>query len=61
MDDNFARFEHDGWQRVADKYDFIWSPLTRQFIRSLLENADNRAAAKEHRLTVCMPREFQTR
>jgi ubiquinone/menaquinone biosynthesis C-methylase UbiE len=39
MDDDFARFEHDGWQRVADKYDSMWSPLTRQFICSLLENA----------------------
>ena len=39
MDDDFARFEHEGWQRVADKYDSVWSPLTRQFIPSLLENA----------------------
>jgi len=39
MDDDFARFEYEGWQRVADKYDSIWSPLTRQFIRPLLENA----------------------
>jgi ubiquinone/menaquinone biosynthesis C-methylase UbiE len=36
MDDDFARFEHEGWQRVADKYDSVWSPLTRQFIPSLL-------------------------
>jgi ubiquinone/menaquinone biosynthesis C-methylase UbiE len=39
MDDDFARFEHEGWQRVADKYDSVWSPLTRQFIPSLLANA----------------------
>ncbi len=39
MDDDFARFEHEGWQRVADKYDSVWSPLTRQFIPSLLEDA----------------------
>ncbi len=37
--DDFARFEHEGWQRVADKYDFVWAPLTRQFIPSLLEDA----------------------
>jgi ubiquinone/menaquinone biosynthesis C-methylase UbiE len=37
--DDFARFEHEGWQRVADKYDSVWSPLTRQFIPSLLEGA----------------------
>jgi ubiquinone/menaquinone biosynthesis C-methylase UbiE len=37
--DDFARFEHEGWQRVADKYDSVWSPLTRQFIPSLLEDA----------------------
>src|SRR5215469_16627025 len=39
MDDDFARFEHEGWQGVADKYDSVWSPLTRQFIPSLLEDA----------------------
>ena len=37
--DDFARFEHEGWQSVADKYDSVWSPLTRQFIPSLLEDA----------------------
>ena len=39
MDDDFHRFEHEGWQRVADKYDSVWSPLTRQFISSLLADA----------------------
>ena len=39
MDDDFARFEHEGWQRVADKYDPVWSPLTRQFIPLLLAAA----------------------
>ena len=39
MDDDFARFEHEGWQGVADKYDSVWSPLTRQFIPLLLEDA----------------------
>jgi ubiquinone/menaquinone biosynthesis C-methylase UbiE len=37
--DDFARFEHEGWQRVADKYDSVWSPLTRQFIPYLLSDA----------------------
>ena len=39
MDDDFARFEHEGWQRVADKYHPVWSPLTRQFIPQLLTAA----------------------
>jgi ubiquinone/menaquinone biosynthesis C-methylase UbiE len=39
MDDDFHQFEHEGWQGVADKYDSVWSPLTRQFIPSLLEDA----------------------
>src|SRR5215468_644150 len=39
MQDDFARFEHEGWQGVADKYDSVWSPLTRQFIPWLLEGA----------------------
>ncbi len=34
--DEFARFEHEGWQHVAAKYDSVWSPLTRQFIPYLL-------------------------
>jgi len=37
--DAFMRFEHEGWQRVADKYDSVWSPLTRQFIPYLLTRA----------------------
>ena len=39
MIDDFARFEQEGWQRVADKYDSVWSPLTRQFIAYLLNDA----------------------
>ena len=35
--DRFTRFEHDGWQGVADKYDSIWSSSTRQFIPPLLD------------------------
>jgi ubiquinone/menaquinone biosynthesis C-methylase UbiE len=37
--DDFARFEHEGWERVAHKYDSVWSSLTRQFIPSLLADA----------------------
>jgi ubiquinone/menaquinone biosynthesis C-methylase UbiE len=37
--DAFTQFEHAGWQRVAEKYDSVWSSLTRQFIPSLLEDA----------------------
>ena len=32
----FTRFEHEGWERVADKYDSVWSSLTRQFIPHLI-------------------------
>jgi ubiquinone/menaquinone biosynthesis C-methylase UbiE len=39
VQDEFTRFEHRGWQRVAEKYDSVWSPLTRQFIPSLLADA----------------------
>ena len=39
MDDDFTRFEHEGWERVADKYDSAWSSLTRQFIPLLLTDA----------------------
>ncbi|MEP7013902.1 MAG: class I SAM-dependent methyltransferase [Verrucomicrobiota bacterium] len=34
---SFAEFEHEGWQRVAEKYDSIWSSSTRQFIPPLLD------------------------
>ena len=39
MKDEFTRFEHEGWERVADKYDSVWSSLTRQFIRHLVDRA----------------------
>lgn len=39
MNDDFARFEHDGWERVATRYDSVWSSLTRQFIPHLLCDA----------------------
>jgi SAM-dependent methyltransferase len=37
--DDFSRFEYEGWERVADKYDSVWSSLTRQFIPYLIEAA----------------------
>jgi ubiquinone/menaquinone biosynthesis C-methylase UbiE len=37
--DDFTRFEHEGWERVADKYDSVWSSLTRQFIPYLISDA----------------------
>src|SRR5207247_3293197 len=39
MEDAFTRFEHEGWERVADKYDSVWSSLTRQFIPYLIDIA----------------------
>src|SRR6266404_3830535 len=33
----FTRFEHEGWERVADKYDSVWSSLTRQFTPHLID------------------------
>jgi ubiquinone/menaquinone biosynthesis C-methylase UbiE len=40
MEDEFTRFEHEGWQRVAEKYDSVWSASTRQFIPYLLDAAE---------------------
>ncbi|MDQ2823936.1 MAG: class I SAM-dependent methyltransferase [Verrucomicrobiota bacterium] len=40
MADAFTNFEHEGWERVADKYDSVWSSSTRQFIPPLLEAAE---------------------
>lgn len=37
---SFTEFEHEGWQRVADKYDSVWASSTRQFISPLLAAAD---------------------
>jgi ubiquinone/menaquinone biosynthesis C-methylase UbiE len=37
MSDAFTKFEHEGWERVADKYDSTWSSSTRQFIGPLLD------------------------
>ena len=40
MSDPFTKFEHEGWQRVAGRYDSTWSSSTRQFIPPLLEAAE---------------------
>ena len=37
MADPFSKFEHEGWQRVATKYNDAWSNLTRAFIPPLLD------------------------
>jgi SAM-dependent methyltransferase len=34
---SFAKFEHEGWQRVAGKYDSAWASSTRQFVPPLLD------------------------
>lgn len=33
----FARFEHDGWERVAARYDGVWTSLTTRFGAALLD------------------------
>src|SRR5882762_5522239 len=40
MSDPFTTFEHEGWERVANKYDSVWSSSTRQFIPPLLDAAE---------------------
>ena len=37
MSDPFTEFEHEGWERVANQYDSVWSSSTRQFIPTLLD------------------------
>jgi SAM-dependent methyltransferase len=37
---DFATFEHAGWERVAQKYESVWSSLTRQFIPHLISAAE---------------------
>ena len=39
MSEAFTEFEHEGWERVAGKYDSTWSTSTRQFIKPLLNAA----------------------
>jgi ubiquinone/menaquinone biosynthesis C-methylase UbiE len=43
VDDEFGQFEHEGWQRVAGKYDSVWSSSTRQFISPLLDATEVRS------------------
>lgn len=38
-DNNFHRFQHKGWQRIAHRYDPAWSTLVKPFIPHLLEAA----------------------
>jgi SAM-dependent methyltransferase len=37
--EEFRRFEHAGWERVAHRYESAWAPLTTQFIGPLLDAA----------------------
>ena len=30
--DLFTRFDQEGWERVANRYDSVWAFLTRQYI-----------------------------
>ena len=39
MNNDYARLQRDGWQRVAGKYDDAWAGLTRMFIPDLLDSA----------------------
>ena len=39
MKDAFTKFEHEGWERVANKYDSTWASSTRQFIPPLFDAA----------------------
>jgi SAM-dependent methyltransferase len=36
----FAKFEHEGWQRVAGKYASVWASSTREFFPPLLDSAE---------------------
>ena len=37
--DSFTEFEHEGWERVGERYHSVWSTSTRQFIPPLLDAA----------------------
>jgi len=39
MTNDFAVFEREGWERVANKYEAAWSGLTRSFIPKLIKSA----------------------
>jgi SAM-dependent methyltransferase len=38
--DSFTEFEHEGWERVANRYDSVWASSTCQFIPPLLDTLD---------------------
>lgn len=38
--EDFGEFEHNGWQKVADKYLGTWGSLTNLFVPSLLDAAN---------------------
>ena len=38
--ESFVKLEHEGWQRVAGKYDSVWASSTRQFVLPLLDAAE---------------------
>jgi hypothetical protein len=40
VSDDFSWFEHEGWKRVAERYDSVWASSKGQFIPPLLEAAD---------------------
>src|SRR2546430_14342523 len=40
LGDSFTEFELQGWERVADKYNLVWSSSTRQFIPPLLDTTE---------------------
>ncbi|HYV95085.1 MAG TPA: methyltransferase domain-containing protein [Chitinophagales bacterium] len=35
---SFAQLEHDGWERVANQYESVWSSLTKKYIEPLLNS-----------------------
>jgi len=53
--DDFAEFEHKGWQRVAGKYESTWGDLTQPFIPSLLEAAKVQAGRTRLLDVACGP------
>ncbi|MFN2532827.1 MAG: class I SAM-dependent methyltransferase [Pyrinomonadaceae bacterium] len=46
MPDEFAQFEHQSWQRVANLYEESWSNLTRSFIPALLAAVNIRSGVR---------------
>jgi SAM-dependent methyltransferase len=46
MNSEYARFQRDGWQRVAGQYEDAWAGLTRLFIPDLLDAASPAAGQR---------------